>query len=233
MFKILLKRKERIVYKEEKEMPNWCWTNVIIDGPKKEIKHLNNLLFKWTSTCNIENGFGNTWLGNIAEKAGLNWEQVSCRGSIYFLEEQNIRKLANGNWALVFDVETAWGPLHEIWHYILDKYASHCNYTYLAEEWDEDLWETNDFNKKYFVDKVAFDCTEPPKEITNYLGFNDDTYFFDKESLEKWGKKLFHTTQITYDEILKKVYEYIEKYEEKNKKSSGVCIHEIKYIEAW
>lgn len=215
-------------------MPNWCYTNIIIDGPKKEVENLNKLLLKWTSTeSDIKNDFGKNWLGNIVRKAGLDWEKVPCRGEIDLNKIDGIKRTYQ-NAELTFGTLTAWKPMHEMWHLILNKYAPHCNYTYLTEEWNDDLWETNDFNKKYFDAKIAIDCIDSPKEIKNYLGFTtEDIYYLSEEDFIKWGKEHFHDLQITYNETLKKLRKYIENYEEKSKEYSWVNIHEIEYAKTW
>ena len=69
-------------------MPNWCSTRIEVVNPDSEI--LRNLETEFNNAFNMnkfENGFGNTWLGNILGYLGYSEKDVMkgdvhCRGEV-------------------------------------------------------------------------------------------------------------------------------------------------------
>lgn len=63
-------------------MPNWCSTDYYAVGSKKEVLDLNKKMERLENRKKslVKNGFGNTWLGNLVESLGGDWEKVYCRG---------------------------------------------------------------------------------------------------------------------------------------------------------
>ena len=53
-------------------MPNWCWTSYVAVGDKKDIRDLYKKMksLEDSEKSLIENGFGNTWLGNLVTILG-------------------------------------------------------------------------------------------------------------------------------------------------------------------
>lgn len=208
-------------------MPNWCFTEVEIEGPEKEIVYLRNLLVNWMSTeSDIPNGFGKTWLGNIARKAGLDWEKVPCRGAIGYFDEKILEGF-NGNKAIYFDVETAWIPMHEIWLYLVDTYAPNCEYKYIAEETGCDIWQTNDVSN---IGMVCVDCMEGDKKLRDNLVLDEGPNYFTKEKFEEWAKKTFHVKRVMFNDISEKLENYTEDYDNKNGTGSVVHMREVEYV---
>lgn len=77
-------------------MPNWCFTSVVVDGNKKDVRSLYSIMSKLESRKKplVDNGFGNTWLGCLVTKLGGDWEKIYCRGSwsnLYYKGETGIR----------------------------------------------------------------------------------------------------------------------------------------------
>lgn len=66
-------------------MPNWCDTQMTIEGPKDQVENIRKLILKWTSKNYTKNDFGHGWLGNVVLGAGFSYggeNGLSCRGSI-------------------------------------------------------------------------------------------------------------------------------------------------------
>ena len=63
-------------------MPNWCWTSYVAVGDKKDIRDLYKKMksLENSEKSLIENGFGNTWLGNLVTILGGDYHKISCRG---------------------------------------------------------------------------------------------------------------------------------------------------------
>ena len=121
-------------------MPNWCFTEYIFTGPLKELERLERNITKWTEKNYAPNGFGKDWLGNIAEGAGMDYTKIPCRGTIGNLYMQTDQE--RNRTGLYIDTETAWVPQHELWDFLIKKYAPHTSYLYYAEEAGLGLYET-------------------------------------------------------------------------------------------
>lgn len=214
-------------------MPNWCFTSVQIEGPEKEILHLRDLITEWISTeSDIENGFGKGWLGNIARKAGLDWEKVECRGAINDFTG-TVFDTSSGNKAFAFDTETAWVPMNDMWYFILDTYAPNCQYWYIAEEYGNGIWETNNIDGVIFgKETINIDCLEINETLQKQLDLEEGSNFMTKQEFEKWGKKIFHVTDTSFFNINKKLEDYIEKYDEENGTESYISTHELEFVPA-
>lgn len=53
-------------------MPNWCFASYVIEGEKKEIDGLEQMMRKLDSMEKpaVENGFGTKWLGCLVHELG-------------------------------------------------------------------------------------------------------------------------------------------------------------------
>ncbi len=118
-------------------MPNWCSTDITIHGEPEEIKTLWYHLQAATSKSFVENGFGDTWLGNIVEYLGKSFRDVNCRGSICDME-------MSGDSIICISQEDAWSPKLMPIKMLMDKYAPDASLFFVAEEPGCDLYDTND-----------------------------------------------------------------------------------------
>lgn len=59
-------------------MPNWCSTDYYVVGSKKEVLDLNKKMERLENRKKslVKNDFGNTWLGNLVNYLGGDWEKV-------------------------------------------------------------------------------------------------------------------------------------------------------------
>lgn len=140
-------------------MPDWCLTTIKFTGNITDITNLHDRIEEYTSKNFIENGFGETWLGNIVIGFEIGkpedvdkeiWPR--CRGSI-----TNIGDVSNidGDDCANFyiDTETAWCPMFAMWVEIIKKYYSDekgepkIAITYIALEPGNELYSTNDFDE--------------------------------------------------------------------------------------
>ena len=97
------------------------------------------------------NGFGTTWLGNLVEDLGVDFNNVKCRGSWDGLE------LDGG--VLRFWTETAWYRCTEVEDLIKEKYPS-IEIFFLCEEPGMCIYEKISdvyFDEEYIVDYFAGD----------------------------------------------------------------------------
>ena len=66
-------------------MPNWCSTSLEIEtGTERLAKKVSDKIESWCHECGVENGFGDSWLGNIAVNSNAfpKYSDVSCRGTL-------------------------------------------------------------------------------------------------------------------------------------------------------
>lgn len=152
----VLKQKKNV--NEEKEMANWCTNDVIFHGEKTNILAmwvLINQAFEEEFKDIIRTKFDadGSWCGYLAfmfggsvdgvslEKGHLiedpTSDQISCRG---FLQEEP--QLSPDKKSIRFFVESAWGPLDELWQLM----AALCEVEvdYIAEEPGSDYFATEE-----------------------------------------------------------------------------------------
>lgn len=129
-------------------MPNWCYTNMTIEG--SDVKNLHDKITEWQEEgTQIENSWGNSWLGLLVEK-GLNEEpcegKYNCRGCF------NIESFDDN--LLQISTETAWSPMMDMWFDLVDRYCPGSQLTYTAEESGMGIYVTNDADLigKYYID---------------------------------------------------------------------------------
>lgn len=178
-------------------MPNWCNNTNIIHGPREEIVPLYEKLVSWTSKNYRENDFGVGWLGNIVLGAGFSLlsedkkDGLFCRGNV----EDSFQTVEGENKygffqlyedTIWFSSTTAWGPMPDMWYKILEKYAPHCRYFYLAEEPGMGIYCSNDIDHEYFSDEYVVDVTywDEKRIPKKYLEtFDEDSYDWTTEEL--------------------------------------------------
>lgn len=136
-------------------MPNWCTTEYYVVGSKKEVLDLNKKMEKLENRKEslVKNSFGNTWLGNLVESLGGDWEKVYCRG------QWMCRVYNKENNSLTFTTETAWREMNE-WRKFIESYYTTIKLLYVTEEPGCGIYQTNDKEGVFFKDKYVLDYTE-------------------------------------------------------------------------
>ena len=150
-------------------MPNWCYTNIVINHKDKtKLEDLANKISEWSHKDFCDNGFHDGWLGNIVGNSGianpLEADSPRCRGtltSIYF-----------DNGQINMSTETAWAPMMKMWQMIIDKYLPDADIWYTAEEPGNCIFESNDPD---VIGKYYIDIWEPPE------GFEDEESIYEAE----------------------------------------------------
>jgi hypothetical protein len=99
----------------------------------------------------IENGFGLGWLGDVAVKHGLKWEDIPCRGTIEFLEEYEA-----GSGSFGFDTETAWSPCDELWEAVIAQYDG-VSHVYISEEPGMSYFVNSDTEGRFLPERFLFE----------------------------------------------------------------------------
>ena len=132
-------------------MPNICTTYYVIEGEKKELDALYEIMTSLQEMEQplVENGFGPTWLGCLVKALGKNPEEVLCRGEWLDLER------ADDTLRMTF--ETAWTPCYEVAALMKSTYPSLHIY-YKAEEPGNGIYVKNDVEGKYFPETEQDGC---------------------------------------------------------------------------
>ena len=145
-------------------MPNWCSTRYACTGDQNELQSLYERMNRLAQMKEPlkPNGFGTTWLGNLVEDLGVDFNKVQCRGSWDGLE------LDGG--VLRFWTETAWYRCTEVEDLIKEKYPS-MEIFFLCEEPGMCIYEKN--NNVFFPEDYIVDIED------------DDTYYLmESEALQ-------------------------------------------------
>ena len=144
-------------------MPNWCYTDMYIKGPKEEVEQLNELIHKWISKSYMPSFAGDNWLGNVVHGAGFETSDEAvggykCRGYIEYLGEMTKFKGEENQYYIEVQYESAWYSMHEMWYAVLEKYAPNCDMIWYAEEPGCAIYETNDTDELFFKDDYVVSC---------------------------------------------------------------------------
>lgn len=182
-------------------MPNWSTTEYYVVGSKKELSDLNKKMEKLENRKEslVKNGFGNTWLGNLVESLGGDWEKVYCRG------QWMCRVYNKENNSLTFTTETAWCEMNE-WRKFIESYYTTIKLLFVTEEPGCGIYQTNDKQGVFFKDKYILDYTED----VEYFETIDQAVEFIEELI---GLKI---EDKTVNGIQEKLDEYVEKNDEED-----------------
>ena len=145
-------------------MPNWCYTNYVVEGRESEVATLHKIIqdLEAREESLLPNGFGKLWLGNLVHTLGGDLEKVYCRGRIleHYIEDGS----------LMLQVESAWSEPSETRHFIQSKYPG-LKIIYQAEESGMCIFETNDKDGTYFPHRWLLDFTDESRNIYFYEYF--------------------------------------------------------------
>lgn len=193
-------------------MPNWCSTDYYVLGSRKEIMDLSKRMERLENRKKslINNGFGNTWLGNLVNNLGGDWENVYCRGE-WMCREWNKEKNT-----LTFTTETAWQEMKE-WRRFIESCYKTIKILYVTEELGMGIYKTNDLDEIFFKAKFVLD-------------YGEDVEYF--ETLDQAIVFIEELTGITIEEktvngIQGKLDEYVE---ENDKEDLFYSFHEFEQV---
>ena len=143
-------------------MPNWSTTDYFVIGSTKEIMDLNKKMEKLENRKKslVKNGFGNTWLGNLVQYLGGDWEKVYCRG------EWMCRNYDKERNALTFTTETAWQEMNE-WRRFIESCYKTIKILYVTEEPGCGIYQTDDKEGIFFKSKYILDYGEDVEYFEN------------------------------------------------------------------
>ena len=177
-------------------MPNWCSTKYVAFTDcedKSELKRLHdNLTSAMQTPSVVENGFGEGWLGDIALKHGLNWEDIPCRGTIEHLDEYDEDSVS-----FSFATETAWEQCDELWDAVISQYEG-VSHVYISEELGNAHFVNSDIEGRFLPEKFLLDMwgngSIPDgwyaERTTKPVCLDEREYFVDFEALANHCAKI-------------------------------------------
>lgn len=172
-------------------MPNWSSTIYYLTSSDfQEIEDLYNRMKRLQEMDHPlkPNGFGTTWLGNLVEDLGVDFNKVQCRGSW--------DSLSLDDEILSFTTETAWYRCTEVEDLIKEKYPS-IEIAFRCEEPGMAIYEKNNnvfFPEDYIIDFEDDDIhylseDETLDELSDFFGIDfksmDEAMILVKENNEK------------------------------------------------
>jgi hypothetical protein len=90
---------------------------------------------------------GDDWVGHMLESNRVNTDEMYTRGFFQccVLNSDHVR----------VDMETAWGPLPEVWDKMAEKYG--LAYVYISEECGMSVYVNTDVSGRFFCDRYLLD----------------------------------------------------------------------------
>ena len=195
-------------------MPNWCYTQFIFHGDKKEIEDFHQKLEQWTSKEFVKSDFGKSWLGNVLCGAGLGdridskTDGLRCRGAIEFLDGPDVVEESDEG-IIVLDTSTAWAPMPLMWVEVIKKLGyKTVGFSYSAEEPGCDVYEVydpyGDFPERYYVDGYISEEDECPE----LLQLRNISYYSDDDLLKRHIQKFLKTDECDLKTLIKTMEDY-------------------------
>lgn len=149
-------------------MPNWCYSDYAFTGNVDEITNFHDKLISLTFKERIPNGFGNSWLGNIVDGFGFNYNEIPCRGEVDYISD--IGECCDEN-EFYITVHTAWEYKNEMWDKIIAKYYPSIKYMFRAEEPGSVIYVNTDIGGHIFPEKYIVYFNLPAK-------YSEDSVFY-------------------------------------------------------
>ena len=205
-------------------MPNWCTTTYAFTGEPDALKRFRIDLQNYTSKNYHENGFGETWLGNVL--AG--YDLYPSEGQDCFSYRGNIAEIDWRNGVLYVTTHTAWSPTTEMWDAILNKHFQDeygdnlIDYVFISEEPRTEVYVNTDTDGTIFPERFLLEVGDIP-EHRDY-----ESYYLESEQevidlineiftirIETWGelKEFLEDRELDVDGTLS-LHEYDVRWRE-------------------
>lgn len=124
-------------------MPNWSKTKYVITGSVEDISKLNSVFEKVSNNETNKSGdFDNHWLGFVVKELDGDEEDIFCRGWFESVKLKN-------ETTLTLTTFSAWSPCFELFELITKQFST-LNYFFICAEPGNEVYLTNDKEKKYF-----------------------------------------------------------------------------------
>lgn len=156
-------------------MPNWCDTNYVIEGPKKDLEKIQNAI----KNHKVREDSADNWEGNILDELGIKFNEAGAnmRG---FIDCEGDLTVYDYYATFNFYAQEAWYKT-DFSRYLEDAFPKITIY-WRAEEPGCEIYETNDDKGDYFPERYVVDYS---------IGVKSDTeYFSTEEEVIKYLRKI-------------------------------------------
>lgn len=181
-------------------MANICFTKYVVEGEMAELKDLYAKMksLEEGKAPLVDEGADSTWLANLVNLLGGDWNNIECRGDFY-----NVR-LDEESGVLRYSIESKWMELADVREFIGECYPS-ITIFFRAEEGGCGIYETNDIDGKHFErHKLSY---------TNIDFERVENYFFTFQEVLDEVSRLFDEKVSSQDEMQRLFDEYNEESE--------------------
>lgn len=201
-----------------------CGAGYVIQGSDEEINALFDSIKKWTE-AGEDPKYGNTWLGNILQGAGLSVSDFSCTGLMRYSEVIPINENES---VMSIDTISEGTPCKEMWKPIVEKWAPHCKMYYFSQHPSIHEFLTNDVNGRFFPERYVLECNlaEHKNEAGPYSHVTDKLTIVSEYQMRTDICNLLgiQDTTLSNDVLLQKLAEYTEGWEHDSIQYYPICI---------
>ena len=195
-------------------MPNWCSTDYQIVGNRTEVQNLYNKFKQLIAIDRSDEKDGTIfcWLGYVVKdilEMDPTTEQILCRGTIEWLQEELDIDEANDTASFQLMTETAWSDCRKLFFILMEKYD--VEVFFITEELGCGIFQGNDEDGRYLTSRYLVDDFE--EGIDYYSTFEEVA-----DELEKISGKRAHD------------FKEAEKMIKDCGLDERVAIHEIEYV---
>jgi len=161
-------------------MPNWCYTDYVIEGSQEDLKCINKAI------CDVIDGnfpkqemSAQDWVGNVLHALRIPTEDAEGKSLGYFRAFIASRPIWIDDNALKFSTEEAWSRT-QFAEALRIRFKRIGIYYSLQEEFCQIL-QTNDAEGKYFNERYFVDISIGDDYHSGYFSTEDDAYNFVRE----------------------------------------------------
>jgi len=166
---------------------------------KEALSRLFNTLSAVMKTpSEVSNGYEPGWLGKVAMAHGMNWEKISCRGSIEYLSEYE-----PGDCNFSLQADTAWSPTDELRDAVVALYEG-VSYVYTAEESGNGVFINSDTEGRFYSERYMLDIWgdgEVPEGWFADEGESKPKYLSVREYFSDFEELINFCTKLTGDDL--------------------------------
>lgn len=161
-------------------MPNWCSNNLVFYSEKQDL--IGDLYMKF---CHFWNLNDSRYVMDFFYEAGYAYEdQINTdrRDYISWLSDS----IAEGDGKFYFElsVESAWSPHLDIFFkYMKDKYNCQVKIKYFSEECGCEIFESNDFEGKFFTTRYKVNYAHNNNSDTEYFDTREELAEFIEQEI--------------------------------------------------
>lgn len=161
-------------------MPNWCYTDYVIEGPNEDLKCIDKAI------CDVIDGkfpkqemSAQEWVGNVLHALRIPTEDKNGQSLGYFRAFMCSRPIWLNDNALKFCTQEAWSRTLFA-EALCIRFKDISIYWSLQEEFCQ-LLQTNDFDGKYFEERFHVDICFNGEYTSDYFSCKEDAYAFVRE----------------------------------------------------